>query len=136
MIDSNPITQSSTGRLAIAIGALVLGVAHGAASAADPTGGKALFDKTCANCHSIEAGVNKVGPTLFHIVDRPVASVPDYVYSDKMRAAGKQRKVWDEKRLAAYLANPRQVMHGVKMFFAVPDAKDRADVIAYLITLK
>jgi cytochrome c2 len=27
-------------------------------------------------------------------------------------------------------------LHGVKMYFAVPDAKDRADVIAYLNTLK
>jgi len=28
------------------------------------------------------------------------------------------------------------VLHGVKMFFSLPDAKDRADVIAYLNTLK
>lgn len=137
MIDSTLIVQSTVGRLAVTLGALMLGMAHaGAATAADAASGKALFDKTCANCHSIDAGVNKVGPTLFDIVDRPVASVPGYVYSDKMRAAGRKRTVWDEKRLTAYLANPRQVMHGVKMYFAVPDANDRANVIAYLNTLK
>jgi cytochrome c len=109
----------------------------GAVHAADAGAGKALFDRTCANCHSIEAGVNKVGPTLFDVVDRPIASVPGYDYSSKMRAVGKgQKKVWDEKRLGAYLSNPREVLHGVKMFFAVPDAKDRADVLAYLLTLK
>lgn len=104
--------------------------------AADIALGKALFEKTCANCHSTEAGVNKVGPTLFDIVGRPVASVQGYDYSKKMRSMSKEWKVWDEKHLDTYLTNPRQVLHGVKMFFAVPDAKDRADVFAYLNTLK
>ena len=104
--------------------------------AADVADGKALFEKTCANCHSIEAGVNKVGPTLFDIVGRPIASVPGYDYSRKMRAVGKTWKVWNEKQLDAYLTHPRQVLHGVKMFFAVPDPRARADVIAYLNTLR
>jgi len=106
------------------------------ARAGDVAVGKAMFEKTCANCHTTEAGVNKVGPTLFDIVGRPVASVQGYDYSQKMRAVSKQWKVWDAKHLDIYLSNPRQVLHGVKMFFAVPDAKDRADVIAYLNTLK
>ena len=95
-----------------------------------------MFDKTCAICHSSDAGVNKVGPTLFDIVGRPVASVQGYDYSKKMRAMSKEWKTWDEKHLDMYLTNPRQVLHGVKMFFAVPDAADRADVIAYLNTLR
>jgi|ERR1700674_1715851 cytochrome c len=106
------------------------------ARAGDVAVGKAMFEKTCANCHTTEAGVNKVGPTLFDIVGRPVASVQGYDYSQKMRAVSKQWKVWDAKHLDIYLSNPRQVLHGVKMFFSVPDAKDRADVIAYLNTLK
>lgn len=108
----------------------------GAAHAADVGAGKALFEQTCANCHSIEAGTNKVGPTLFDVVDRPVASVQGYDYSPKMRLQQKLHKAWDEKRLDAYLTHPREVLHGVKMYFAVPDAKDRANVIAYLVTLK
>lgn len=123
--------------LTAAGGALVVCLVFSAtARAADVAAGKAIFEKTCANCHSTEAGVNKVGPTLFDIVGRPVASVHGYDYSKKMRAIGKEGKVWDDKRLDTYLTNPRQVLHGVKMFFAVPDAKDRADVIAYLNTLK
>jgi len=129
-----------SGALHAAVRALVFSAALGAGfavqAAGDAGGGKLLFDRTCANCHSVEAGVNKVGPTLFDVIDRPIASVPGYDYSKKMRAVGKDWKVWDEKRLGAYLTNPRQVLHGVKMFFAVPDAKDRADVIAYLGTLK
>ena len=121
---------------AAGVALLVCLVFGGTARAGDATVGKAIFDKTCANCHSTEAGVNKVGPTLFDIVDRPIASVQGYEYSKKMRAVRKQWKVWNDKHLDAYLTNPRQVLHGVKMFFAVPDAKDRAEVIAYLNTLK
>jgi cytochrome c len=106
------------------------------ARAADAAHGRVMFEKTCANCHSTEAGVNKVGPTLFDIVGRPVASVQGYDYSKKMREVSRKWKVWDEKHLDTYLTNPRQVLHGVKMYFAVPDAKDRADVLAYLNTLK
>jgi len=106
------------------------------AHAADMAAGKAIFDKTCANCHSIEAGVNKVGPSLFDVVDRPIASIQGYEYSKTMRGVAKDWKVWDEKHLNAYLTNPRQVLHGVRMFFAVPDAQDRANVIAYLNTVK
>lgn len=106
------------------------------AQPADAAAGKVLFDRTCANCHSVEVGVNKVGPTLFDIVDRRVASVQGFDYSNKMRDVGKRHKTWSEHELDAYLTNPRVVLHGVKMFFAVPDAKDRANVIAYLSTLK
>jgi cytochrome c len=117
--------------------ALIVGLLSGtAARAAGAVLGKAIFDRTCANCHAIEAGVNKVGPTLFDIVNRPIASVQGYDYSKKMRSVAKDWKVWDEKHLDLYLSNPRQVLHGVKMFLAVPDAKDRADVIAYLNTPK
>jgi cytochrome c len=111
-------------------------VSCAAALAADAAGGQALFDKTCGVCHSTQAGVNKVGPTLFDVIDRPIASVHGYDYSTKMRSVAKDWKVWDERRLDAYLTNPRQVLHGVKMFFAVPDAGDRANVIAYLNTLR
>jgi cytochrome c len=41
------------------------------------------------------------------------------------------------KRSDAYLADPRGDVHGAKMFFkGLPESRDRADVIAYLTTLK
>ena len=124
-------------KLITAGGALAFCLVFSAAARADDVAlGKAIFEKTCANCHSIEAGVNKVGPSLYDISGRPVAVVQGFDYSDKMRAISKEWKVWDQKQLNAYLTNPRQVLHGVKMYFAVPDAKDRADIIAYLNTLK
>ena len=121
--------------------AATLGVAVGLAGAAraadDVAAGKAIFAHTCANCHSTRIGVNKIGPSLWHVVGRPVASVPDYNYSAKLRSVAKDWGTWDAARLDMYLRNPRQVLHGVKMYFkGLPDAKDRADVIAYLQTLK
>jgi cytochrome c len=96
--------------------------------------GEAIFNRTCLNCHATEIGVNKVGPSLHGIVGRKSASVRDFNYSDPLKAAA---KVWNAEELDGYLADPRSSMHGVKMFFkGLPEAQQRADVIAYLATLK
>ncbi len=103
----------------------------------DSAAGKGIFDRTCTNCHATQIGVNKIGPSLWNVVGRPIASVPDYAYSEKLLNVRNEWKVWDGKRLDTYLTNPREVLHGVKMYFkGLPDPKDRADVIAYLKTLK
>jgi cytochrome c len=105
-----------------------------AAGAGDVAAGKEIFSRTCQNCHSIEIGVNKVGPSLWDVVGRPAASVPDYQYSEAMKA---NKAPWTAAALDAYLADPRADVHGVKMFFkGLHEPKDRADVIAYLVTLK
>ncbi len=52
----------------------------------DPVAGKAIFQHTCQNCHSIEIGVNKVGPSLWNVVGRQAAKVPDFIYSESMKA--------------------------------------------------
>ena len=134
------LRAARAGRLvrAVVLGAGLL-TALGAAQAAggDAKAGQDLFQHTCAVCHSTDVGVNKVGPSLWSVVGRKVASVPDYNYSSQMRAAAQNEwKVWDPEHLNAYLSNPRQVLRGVKMFYAVPDPNDRANVIAFLESLK
>lgn len=100
----------------------------------DPVSGKAIFQHICQNCHSTEIGINKVGPSLWRVVGREPASVPDYTYSEAMKA---NKSTWTAATLDAYLADPRGDVHGVKMFFkGLPDSKDRADVITYLVSLK
>jgi cytochrome c len=100
----------------------------------DPIAGKAIFQHICQNCHSNEIGVNKVGPSLWNVVGRQPASVPDFEYSAAMKS---NKAVWSISSLDAYLADPRGDVHGVKMFFrGLPEGKDRSDVIAYLQTLK
>ncbi|MES1149310.1 MAG: c-type cytochrome [Bradyrhizobium guangdongense] len=105
-----------------------------AAADGDATAGKTVFARTCQNCHAAEIGVNKVGPSLWNVVGRAPASVPDFAYSDAMKA---NKDIWTATALDAYLADPRGDIHGVKMFFkGLPEPKDRANVIAYLQTLK
>jgi cytochrome c len=114
--------------------AALLGVgATTVANAADADAGKRVFAK-CAVCHSGAAGKNGLGPTLFGVVGRPSASVPGYKYSDGMTAVN---KTWDEATLDVYLTNPKAMVPGTKMAFSgLPSADDRANVIAYLATLK
>jgi cytochrome c len=100
----------------------------------DSVNGRSIFERTCQNCHSAEIGVNKIGPSLWHVVGRQPASVPDFVYSEAMKA---NKTIWTVTSIDSYLADPRGDIHGVKMFFkGLPNADDRADVIAYLQTLK
>ncbi len=100
----------------------------------DPAAGKSVFQRTCQTCHSAEIGINKVGPSLWNVVGRQPAAVPDYVYSEQMKL---NKAPWTPAALDAYIADPRGDVHGVKMFFkGLADGKDRADVVAYLTTLK
>lgn len=137
-VDERPCRPARHMPAAAAVAALlILGLTGDPAQAADVRAGMEIFQHTCGVCHSTEVGVNKVGPSLWNVFGRKVATVPDYTYSEKLRsAASSDWDVWDERHLDAYLSNPRQVLHGVKMFFALPDPNDRANVIAYLRSLK
>lgn len=117
--------------------ALVLGIAAIAAStaqAADPAKGKSVFQR-CAICHRVEKnGGNGLGPNLFGIVGRKAGTGADFSYSAAMKNSG---IVWSTDKLTAYIEHPAAVVPGNKMAFAgVTDAGQRADVVAYLATLK
>jgi len=108
--------------------------AWAAEASGDAVAGRAIFQRICQARHSAEIGVNKVGPSLWNLVGRQAATVPDFVYSDAMK---NDKSIWSASSLDVYLADPRGDVHGAKMFFkGLPEAKDRADVIAYLQTLK
>ncbi len=107
---------------------------QGALAAGDAAAGAATVKTKCGICHSVVAGQNRVGPSLFGVVGRPAGTVPGYNYSSANKASG---KTWDEATLDVYLTNPRGLIPGTKMAFAgLPEATDRANVIAYLVTLK
>jgi cytochrome c len=96
-------------------------------AASDPTRGEQIYHR-CQGCHSIDA--NRVGPRHAGLFGRHAGSLDDYNYSDAMRAAG---IVWDETTLDQFLTAPRKFIPGTKMPFAgIPDAQERADLIAYL----
>jgi cytochrome c2 len=106
----------------------------GARAAGDAAAGQELFAANCAACHSLDPNDPRSGPYLKGVVGRKSAGVPDYEYSDGMAGAN---KVWDEATLNQYLANPQAVVPGTKMLFpGLKDDQQRADLIAYLATLK
>jgi cytochrome c len=86
----------------------------------------------CAPCHSIKPGENRVGPSLAGVFGRKSGSAPGYNYSSAMKGLN---VAWDETNLDAYLQGPGKFVRGTRMVYAVPNEKDRQDVIAYLKTL-
>jgi len=103
-----------------------------AAQAQNADNGKTVFRQVCGICHTVVAGKNMVGPSLFGVVGRKSGSLPDFHYSDAMKAAN---LTWDEVTLDKYLTNPRGVVPGTLMAYAgLKDDQKRKDVIAYLAT--
>ena len=100
-------------------------------ASADAAKGEKVFGK-CKACHKVD-GTNGTGPHLDGVVNRPVASIGDFGYSDGMKAHGGN---WDPEALNAFLADPKGVVAGTKMSFAgLPKVEDRANLIAYLETI-
>jgi cytochrome c len=98
-----------------------------ALAAGDPTAGEAVYSR-CQGCHSLE--YNRTGPKHCSLLGRRAGSAPGYEYSAAMKKSG---IVWSEKTLERFLADPVKTVPGTTMTYAgVPDAKDRADLIAYL----
>lgn len=115
-------------------------LAAGTASAAvppagDPVHGKAVFAARCGLCHSAgpDEGQAGQGPPLAGVVGRPAASAPGFDYTTALKGA---HLVWTPANLDTWLAGPTRMVHGTSMPIAVGDAKTRADLIAYLATVK
>ena len=105
----------------------------------DATKGKAAFAK-CGICHQVGPGAKTlVGPELNGVVGRKAASVADYsMYSAGMKKLGEQGFVWDEQNLDKWITDPKAMIPDSPMSLAfpgIPDAGERADIIAYLKTV-
>ncbi len=112
---------------------IVFGAFGPTAFAQDAAAGKTLFLQQCSVCHSVD-GSSGVGPTLKGIVGTKSGEIPGFRFSRAMKGAN---ITWDAKTLDAYLTDPQKAVPGNQMpFSGMADAKQRADVIAYLATLK
>jgi len=90
--------------------------------------------RQCQACHNFQEGQGaKVGPDLYGVVGRPVASVPGFGYSAALKKLG---GTWTFDALNKWLTKPSADAPGTAMTFAgLSNEKQRADVIAYLDTL-
>ena len=93
--------------------------------------GVALYQVHCTACHAVDS--NKIGPAHRGVVGRRVGSLPGYKYSDEL---ARSRLRWTPQTLNAWLADPEELVPGQRMGFQVESAQERADLIAYLATLK
>ena len=95
----------------------------------DAARGEKRFEE-CATCHSTERGVNNVGPSLFGVLGRKAGSIETFRYSPALRTSN---ITWSPQTLDEFIADPQADVPGNRMPFAgMPDAADRADLIAYL----
>lgn len=122
--------------LAAAMMIATLSISAALASAPDPAAvqaGRKHYIR-CLACHATSAsGRPMAGPHLEGIVDRPVAALPGFAYSDALRG---EDFIWDEARLDAFLETPHTLNPGMCLTFnGLPRAEDRAALIAYLKSL-
>ena len=90
--------------------------------------------KVCATCHNFQKGQGpKIGPDLWDVVGRPVASEAGFDYSDSIKKIGGD---WTYEKLFHWVADPKALASGTKMAFpGEHDPQKDADVLAYLQTL-
>ncbi len=93
------------------------------------------ISKKCVSCHSFDqGGPNKIGPAMWGVVGRDIGSVAGFGYSS---ALSSMEGNWTAEALNGFLENPKAYAEGTAMAFAgLRKAQDRADIIAYLQSLK
>ncbi|AVF42172.1 cytochrome c family protein [Pandoraea apista] len=126
-----PAARARIGALTLVLATLAVP----AVAAPDIEAGKALFASRCASCHSVgPMAASGFGPQLNGLANRRAGSLADFEYSKEMKQSG---LVWDDKTLAAFIANPGKTVPGTKMrFWGIGNERKVADLIAYLHTFK
>ncbi|MEO0357778.1 MAG: cytochrome c family protein [Pseudomonadota bacterium] len=101
-------------------------------ASADIGKGEGVFRK-CAACHAVADGENGVGPHLYGVVGRDVASADGFSYSGALVQVA---QVWTPENLNGFLEKPSTYARGTSMGFnGLAKPQDRANVIAYLDSL-
>jgi len=135
MVRQSLLSAMLTGLLAL------IGSAFDSAAQLPPAGnpdrGKIYFQAACAICHTAALGpghtvIVKQGPGLVGVVGRRAGTGLGFNYT---KALGDSGLTWDAASLDHFLTNPMQAVPGTLMPMPIPDAGNRADVIAYLSTL-
>lgn len=103
--------------------------------AADAAHGQQLFRTQCGVCHQGGEGDGDggQGPGLRGVIGRKIGGDADFAYSPALSDA---KDKWTVDSLSAFIADPQKVLPGTSMPIKVNNADDRADIAAYLATLK
>jgi cytochrome c len=104
------------------------------ADSGDVARGARIYQR-CYSCHTVDQNeqARLQGPSLYRVVGRRAASVAGFSYSPALTAKGEAGLSWTEDEIDKFLLEPERVIPGNLMgFFGLPDARVRADLIAYL----
>ena len=112
----------------VIIGIALLYVAGNVRAEGDAIRGQQLYGSRCIGCHSIDS--HRVGPAHRGVFGRRVGTATGYGYSEALKNS---TLVWTAHNLDRWLSDPEALIPGQKMYYAVSDATDRADLIAYLM---
>ncbi|ADM08861.1 cytochrome C [Parvularcula bermudensis HTCC2503] len=87
----------------------------------------------CGSCHTFQEGEpNGIGPNLWGIVGRDIASHGGFSYSSALQGLEGD---WTYERLDPYLENSQAYVPGTQMAQMVRKEEKRADLLAYLGSL-
>jgi cytochrome c len=101
---------------------------------AQDTAGQLAFNNLCRTCHTLRAGDNRLGPSLYGVLGRKSGTLPNFGYSESMKKAD---IIWDSNNLDRFMANPDQVVPGnnMKPFSGIASPEDRAKIVSYLVSV-
>jgi cytochrome c len=121
--------------LAATLSGVMMLIPDADAAAGDAGRGESVFRSACGVCHTVVAGYHKDGPSLHGVFGRPAGSVQSFTRYRGMKGLD---VVWDEAALDGLLADPKAFLGGANtsMTFRLQNEQDRADVIAYLKTIR
>ena len=110
-----------------------LGVLLASASAEDG----AKVSRKCQSCHNFgEGDSNKIGPALYGVVGRGIATHEGFAFSDVLSGFASEGKIWTYESLNEFLTKPKDFAPGTKMSFAgLSKEQDRMNMLAYLQSL-
>lgn len=130
-----PVSSPAARALAIGLSVvgLLIGIAGPAQAEGDAAAGRTLYQNRCLSCHGDAKTKGSLGPGLVGIIGRN-ANAP--VEGTTSRGMSEADFVWTEQTLDEYLAAPGNKVHGTIMPVGISRAEDRANLIAYIKTLR
>lgn len=110
--------------------ATVILVTSVALAEGDPKRGEKIFEN-CRACHTADGKANEVGPGLHGVFGRKAGERDDFRYSPALKRSG---ITWTPQTMDAFLADPQKMVPANRMpYDGLPDARDRGDLIMYMI---